>query len=939
MCSGALFCCLANSSNGLLPAFNTSIYVYIYIFLPKGATNRRTNSYSTLNMEDSSKFVPLKKQGSLCQDPVEILHDHHLNDEGFQSLTRARSEARDVSRALSYISSKDIGNHEDVVKKHDPWHKIEKNVSFIRGDQGIPTRYAAILVVDPFSSGALLAQRVVREGFHCVRVLSQEECPIMDWVVEGLHVDYSATLRMGGNTISEEEALKKLAAEVEDLPWEVKAVMAGAESGVELTDQLSHILGLASNGIELSAARRDKYLMGERVGACGVNAVKQKLVNSEEDVACFVKSVEERGGEFKAVVKPLGSAGSDDVYLASTPGQVFQAFSTINGKENNLGVLNTGALCQEFLDGIEYVIDSVSLGGVHKVVALWEYDKRPVNDSHFVYYGMHLISADGEVAQELVSYSVQVLNAMGVIIGPSHMEVKFTSRGPCLVEVGLRCHGGEGTWQTIAKQGFGYDQINSTYDAYMQPNEWHQLPSSPNHIMKHGAEVFLVVQESGMLRGLPGCEKIKQVESFQSMNILVKKHAFVPRTVDCFTRPGSVQLAHFDPEVVKRDYEFIRKLEDSGLLDFEIICPFPLSVGAVVIVDPFSSGAIMASQVLQMGLRLVIVLSEVDSPITNMVQQGSAVRPDFTIQHDSFHPDPNVALEDTLAALRSLEFPILAILPGTEPGVELADALSCGYGSRTNGLELSHMRRNKYLMGERVRSCGVRAGIQELVKSVDALDNFVSDIEKNAGDLKVVVKPLESAGSDGVHLCSSRAELSNAFESINGQVNGLGGVNDGALCMEFLDGMEFVIDSVSRDGVHKITAIWEYDKRTANGADFIYFGMRLRTGEGEREKKLIEYAYTVLDALGISNGPGHMEVKLTSTGPCLIEVGSRCHGGEGTWQSVVQECTGAKRDQISLTLDSYLRPSVFDEAPDVINNLRKHGCEVFLVAHQHAKVF
>ena len=60
------------------------------------------------------------------------------------------------------------------------------------------------------------------------------------------------------------------------------------------------------------------------------------------------------------------------------------------------------------------------------------------------------------------------------------------------------------------------------------------------------------------------------------------------------------------------------------------------------------------------------------------------------------------------------------------------------------------------------------------------------------------------------------------------QVNGLGGVNEGALVMEYLDGTEYVVDSVSRDGVHRIISIWEYDKRSVNGANFVYFGMELK---------------------------------------------------------------------------------------------------------------
>lgn len=37
--------------------------------------------------------------------------------------------------------------------------------------------------------------------------------------------------------------------------------------------------------------------------------------------------------------------------------------------------------------------------------------------------------------------------------------MKYTSTGPCLVEVGTRCHGGEGTWQPIAQECLGYNQV------------------------------------------------------------------------------------------------------------------------------------------------------------------------------------------------------------------------------------------------------------------------------------------------------------------------------------------------------------------------------------------------------------------------------------------------------------------------------------------------
>jgi biotin carboxylase len=80
-------------------------------------------------------------------------------------------------------------------------------------------------------------------------------------------------------------------------------------------------------------------------------------------------------------------------------------------------------------------------------------------------------------------------------------------------------------------------------------------------------------------------------------------------------------------------------------------------------------------------------------------------------------------------------------------------------------------------------------------------------------DWKCVVKPNESAGTDSVFLCTTVDEALRAFRAIHNNLNGLGQLNDGALCQEFLRGTEFVIDGVSRDGVYKVVAIWEYDKR------------------------------------------------------------------------------------------------------------------------------
>jgi len=49
-----------------------------------------------------------------------------------------------------------------------------------------------------------------------------------------------------------------------------------------------------------------------------VRAVKQQLCHSVEEVRLFVASLYSKGGDLKAVVKPVQSAGSDDVFLCKT---------------------------------------------------------------------------------------------------------------------------------------------------------------------------------------------------------------------------------------------------------------------------------------------------------------------------------------------------------------------------------------------------------------------------------------------------------------------------------------------------------------------------------------------------------------------------------------------------------------------------------------------
>ena len=142
---------------------------------------------------------------------------------------------------------------------------------------------------------------------------------------------------------------------------------------------------------------------------------------------------------------------------------------------------------------------------------------------------------------------------------------------------------------------------------------------------------------------------------------------------------------------------------------------------------------------------------------------------------------------------------------------------------------------------------------------------------------RVVVKPIRGVASDDVFLCNDVASVGDAFFRIFGSeiFSTPWERHDSVLLQECAVGQEFAIDIVSKNGEHKVAAIWKYDKRPANGAPFVYYSTNVY--DGELSPIISDYAKKCLDALGFKWGISHNEVIITEDGPRLVEVNCRQH--------------------------------------------------------------
>ncbi len=166
-------------------------------------------------------------------------------------------------------------------------------------------------------------------------------------VQEGVEVDYIATVQHNDQIPDQELALAKTAQGLLDLPFNILGVLPGAETGVELADQLAERLHLRTNGTEGSLARRNKYDMGEKVRRAGIRAVKQAQCTSVAELHAFRDQLRlelrlSLDVPLHVVVKPAQSAGTDDVFLCATADEAEVAFKRILGK---VGIFSQIAHC------------------------------------------------------------------------------------------------------------------------------------------------------------------------------------------------------------------------------------------------------------------------------------------------------------------------------------------------------------------------------------------------------------------------------------------------------------------------------------------------------------------------------------------------------------------------------------------------------------------
>jgi len=193
----------------------------------------------------------------------------------------------------------------------------------------------------------------------------------------------------------------------------------------------------------------------------------------------------------------------------------------------------------------------------------------------------------------------------------------------------------------------------------------------------------------------------------------------------------------------------------------------------VIIVDPYSTGCLIAQEISKRGYTIMALWTKGFSPVMKTHVPLSCENLHYYAQVDE-----TGTLRETEAQCKAAAAgkTIVACFAGGEAGVDLADALSEQLGVRTNGTVIPN-RRDKKIQQELIAAKGMRSVRQAGGSKFEDVEEFLKTEE-----YPVVLKPVESAGSDGVKLCHDFDEAKEHFQVLMKAQMVNGGVVGSVLC-------------------------------------------------------------------------------------------------------------------------------------------------------------
>ena len=334
---------------------------------------------------------------------------------------------------------------------------------------------------------------------------------------------------------------------------DVACVIAGSEFGVPCADALSRMLGLPGNDPRTTCDRTEKLRMHEALARAGIRHIRTSRVDSAEDIENFW-----RGSP--AVLKPSRSGGTVGFHLCRTLEDCIDAFTEISGSADWIGGGDNVTIIQDFIEGPEYIVNTLSRDGVHRITDMWAYHKQNVGTG-MAYDCAMTVTDPSPREQAVAAYAVDVLRATDMENGPAHIEIKSDDGGPVLIEINARPMGGAFTRESLDRT-LGHHITDLALRSAVDPDFIRTLPEGIPSMREFILKVMIVHEDRPVDTG-PLYEIVKGFRSFNRIVCPFRQgeRIFARKTEDLELSPASVELIQPDGCSAIDDFALISNME------------------------------------------------------------------------------------------------------------------------------------------------------------------------------------------------------------------------------------------------------------------------------------------------------------------------------------------------------------------------------------------
>lgn len=327
-------------------------------------------------------------------------------------------------------------------------------------------------------------------------------------------------------------------------------VTSQMENPLRLMACLADELGYIFNSPEVVKKSRNKYLMKTAFLANNIPCAKGKIFTPDE--AILPESLNDLA--FLLILKPSDSYSSRGVYKINN----FEELNLFIAKARSFSSDNS-VIVEEFIEGPEYSIESITYNGETTIVQYTEKIITPFPNT--VEIG-HIQPAEFSQEQKLQIDAIvkNAVRALGIDNSASHTELKLTTQGPKIIEIGARL-GGDfiPSYLTLASTGVNMDKAAIKVALGEKPDLKH----------KHKKYSFIKYLE------LEAGKQVIEVKKYSAIlndsdvvfaHVFVKMGDVIPKITDSAKRPACVLVQADSRKQVYKIADKIEKMLKSQIL-------------------------------------------------------------------------------------------------------------------------------------------------------------------------------------------------------------------------------------------------------------------------------------------------------------------------------------------------------------------------------------